>query len=163
MINLKRFTVKIAFLILFISGSCRVTPEFTSFKGNAFKGLLLVPMAIAKYTIDASKVVYRLDSLPDRTKATINSMNMRFEGRLDTFQLDMDQFHFHFINDSLIFENLVVPRHDGYVQSDTLISFITCHYTTPRSDSLRCLYGSYMMIPADILNREPYEPCKIRE
>lgn len=159
MVNLDNIKIGFFAIIIFLCGSCNVNRSFDEVIKNSQKGITMVPLSIARSTIDAADEIYRLDSLPEGTKATIKEMNFRFESRSDSFILALTDVNFQFKNDTLYFENLIIPHYKGYIMSDTLTNFIKCQFQTPKNASVQCFEGEYLLTDTNVINIKKYKVC----
>lgn len=159
MVNLDNLKIVFLTIILFLFCSCNVNRDFTTVLKNTQKGMTIVPLAIAESTVDAADEIYRIDSLPDGTTVTIKKMDFRFTSKTDTFALALNDISFQFKSDTLYFKNLTIPPYNGYVISDTLTSFIACLYQTPKSNTIQCFEGTYLISGTSVVNTDKYKAC----
>lgn len=140
--------------------SCNISRHLSSPGQIVTDRVLYIPVASAAMLKQAAYKVYALDSLKDNTLVTMRDLHMLFNNRRDTLNFDFDKVSFHFIKDSLVFDELTFPKWDVQKVTDTMQCHINFLFATPSQPVTRCVEGSFNAVKGIIMPIEAFRACK---
>jgi|GEM_PF-7019414 len=148
------------FFLLFFLQSCVVKKRVESGVSGAIDRVFVIPLSVSRFVTEAASKIYTLDTLADRTKVLIKSVDIAFYTKSDSLKMNLYNVAFYFSKDSLHYEGFEVPKWNHNKYSNTMNTVVTCLYTTPNHPEVRCLTGVYSITNGRILNEEQYKLIK---
>jgi len=119
----------------------------------------IVPMAVSKSLEEASRSIYSNESLRDGTSVSVETFNVKFYNRQDSFPIRMDHISFYRMGDSAYYQHFNFPGWDSNKYADTMRSIFECSYRIPGSTEIKCISGEYSIKSGKIEKIAAFKPC----
>lgn len=139
--------------------SCKMSKNLSS--GQIITDrVLYIPVTSAAILKQAASKVYALDSLKDNTIVLMKDLHMSFFNRRDTLDFNFDEVTFHFLKDSLIFDEFTFPKWDMQKAIDTMQCRINFRFATPSQPTVRYFEGSFNAVKGIVTSIDTFRVCK---
>jgi len=161
MIKASRF-IRLILIAVFVAqiNSCNISKNLSTSGQMVTDRILYIPIASAAMLKQAASKVYVLESLKDNTLVTMKDLHMSFINRRDTLRFNFDKVNFHFVKDSLVFDELTFPKWDVLRVTDTMQCHINFLLATPSQPAARCLEGFFNAVKGIVTPIEAFHVCK---
>lgn len=149
----------ICVFIVFIIQSCQFEKQMNSSISIMSKKMIGLDVAMTHFISEAALRIYEIDTLPEKTEAVIKKIDIAFYGDKDSLLLNLKDVKFYFVNDTLHYDNMVLPKYRFNNYSDSLKCNIDCYFITPKHSEIRCLMASYKIVNTNISIQNPFTFC----
>lgn len=118
----------------------------------------IVPMAVSQSLEEASRSVYSNESLKDGTSVLVETFNVKFYNRQDSFRIHMVNISFYRMGDSAFYQHFNFPGWDINKYADTMRSVFDYSYRIAGATETKCISGEYSIKSGKIEKITDYKP-----
>lgn len=154
--------IKVILIFIFVAQgySCSVNRKLSSTGQIITDRILFIPVASATILKQAATKVYALEELKDNTPVQMKNLYMLFYNQRDTLSFNFDKVTFHFIEDSLIFDEFTFPKWDVQKVADSMQCRINFLFTTTSRSYDKCVAGSFSVVKGIATSVDSLQVCR---
>ena len=167
----------LVFLLIVILFSCNSKKIIEKRSNTAINSSFVTQITISKILVDATKAIYKENSLKYNTPVYIHSLKVNFNDKVNSYDLIIDSIKaiwasdssiiFKKIkvrNDSLYYDNVSIPFLKTYFEKDTINVRVVCKYLPHfnklnQNIKLKCLSASYEIEKQQVRINKKFEDC----
>lgn len=144
---------------------------------KAFGSIITTSAAISQVLVESTVFIYDKDSLELDKPFYIHQLTVSFANKTDLFELKLDSIEVTWTNDSImqfkkviimgdsiLYDPVVIPYHDFYLEKDSLELNVLCEYLPNMNiqkdiGSFNCLEVNYVMRNQKIVLKNNFKKC----
>jgi hypothetical protein len=145
---------------------------------KAFGSIITTSVAMSQVLVESTAFIYDSDSLELDKPFYIHQLSVSFANKTDSFELKLDSIEATWTNDSImnfkkitiiedsiLYDQVVIPYHSFYLENDSLVLNVTCEYLLNirqiQTDigNFKCLEATYVMGEQKIILKNNFKEC----